>query len=76
MVLQAIEELKRTIPTFHEHTGASYEELLLRSLLNRVSCRITGDDGGFDYWGIAAKEYAEQMLAAEELPTAIDPCLL
>jgi hypothetical protein len=43
--------------------------------LNRVSCRITGDDGGFDYWGVAAKEYAEQMLAAEELPTAIDPCL-
>lgn len=72
-MLEAIAEIRQVLPTFHEHTEASNEELLLRSLLNRVVSRITGDDKGFDYWGVAAKEYAEKMLEAEELPTAICP---
>lgn len=63
----AILQIRSHLPQFDDK-NATQEGLLLRTLLNRLASRVTGDDGDFDYWGVAAHEHATTMLELGELP--------
>lgn len=64
---KAINQIRSHLPQYDDR-NATQEGLLLRTLLNRLTSRLAGDDGDYDYWGVAAHEHATAMLELGELP--------